>query len=108
MYQQDQSGRITEAMEQAYHDLDQLRQTAASAAADAKRTHATALLAARAHGYSSREERDAYANLQAADAQEAADIAERTYRDTLTYIRMLTAQLDLARTRMVTERQIRV
>ena len=108
MHYDEQADRIIEAMEQANDDLDRLRTVAASAAAEAKRIHARALLEARTIGLSSREEREAHATLASADAGEAADIAERTYRDTLTYIRVLTAQLELARTRMVTERSIRV
>lgn len=108
MHHDDEADRIIAAMEDAHDDLEHLRSVASSAAAEAKRTHARALLEARTIGLTSREERDAHATLAAADHLEAADIAERTYRDTLTYIRMLTSQLELARTRMVTERQIRV
>lgn len=108
MHYDEHADQIIAAMEEAKDDLERLRTDAASAAAEAKRIHARALLEARTIGLSSREEREAHATLQSADQAEAADIAERTYRDTLTYIRMLTSQLELARTRMVTERQIRV
>lgn len=108
MHYDDQADRIIEAMESAHDDLARLRSVASSAAAEAKRIHARALLEARTIGLSSREEREAHATLASADAAEAADIADRTYRDTLTYLRTLTSQLDLARTRMVTERSIRV
>lgn len=105
---QDEGDRIIEAMEETLDRLPLLRDTAARALADAKRTHARALLDARSQGYSSREEREAHATLEAADAQQAADIAERTYRDALTHLRLLQSQLDLARTRIVTERNLRV
>ena len=85
MHYDEQADRIIEAMETAHDDLDRLRTVAASAAAEAKRIHARALLEARTIGLSSREEREAHATLASADAGEAADIAERTYRDTLTF-----------------------
>lgn len=100
--------RIVEALEHAIDDLETLRTTAARADADAKRLRATALLEARDHGYRSREERDAHATLLAIDAEEAAAIAERAYRDANTYIRTLQSQLELIRTRMVTNREVRV
>ena len=99
---------VIAALEEAIDRLNDLRTTAAQADSEAKRLQATALLAARSQGYTSREERDAYATLQSVDAREAADICERTYRDTLTYIRTLQSRLDLIRTQIVSRREIRV
>lgn len=105
---EDEADHVIAEMEEALDRLGELRITAASTDAEAKRLHARALLAARSKGYTSREERDAYATLESVDAREAADICERSYRDTLTYIRTLQSRLDLIRTQIVSRRDIRV
>lgn len=99
---------IIEALEAAVDGLSELRVQAAQAKNEAKRLHARALLEARSLGHTSREERDAHATLASADAEEAAEILERTYRDSLTYIRTLQTRLDLIRTQIVSRRDLRV
>ena len=100
--------QVISALEVAVDDLESLRSGAATARADAKKVEARALLDARDLGFKSREERDAYATLAAADLEAAADIAERVYRDKNTYIRVLQSQLELIRSRMATDRSMRV
>lgn len=100
--------QVITALEVAIDDLEALRSEAADARAEAKKAEARALLEARALGYRSREERDAHATLESADLEAAADIAERIYRDKNTYVRVLQSQLELIRTRMVTNRDVRV
>lgn len=99
---------LLDTLEEAANDLGPLGRQAAQAHAEAKRQHATALLAARSRGYSSREEREAFATIEASNALEAADICERIYRDKLTYIRALQTRLDLIRSAIVTERHMQV
>lgn len=99
---------VIDAMEAAVDSLDGLRTQAAGADAEAKRLHAIALLDARSLGFRSREERDAHATLASLEAREAADICERAYRDTLTYIRTLQTRLDLIRTQIVSNRDLRL
>lgn len=100
--------RVIAALEAAVDGLSGLRIQAAKADAEAKRLHARALLDARRLGFTSREEREAHAVLSSVDAREAADIYERTYRDNLTYIRTLQTRLDLIRTQIVSQRDLRV
>lgn len=104
----DRAERLSNALEAAVDDLARLREHTATATAEAKRIYQTAILDARDHGCRNREERIAHAELAACDAQAAADIAQMTYRDQLTYIRVLQTQLDLARTEIVTQRQVSV
>ena len=99
---------VIEALEAAVDGLSDLRTLAAQTDAEAKRLHARALLDARGLGFTSREERDAHATLASIEARETADICERTYRDTLTYIRTLQARLDLIRTQIVSQRDLRL
>jgi regulator of protease activity HflC (stomatin/prohibitin superfamily) len=103
-----EADHVIAAMEAAVDRLSDLRIAAARADTEAKRLQATALLEARTLGFRSREERDAHAVLASAEAQEAAAICERTYRDTLTYIRTLQTRLDLIRTQIVSNRDLRV
>lgn len=103
-----EADRLVEVLEEANDELDALRECAAATKADAERARAIALLEARGKGYTSREERDAHATLAAVDLQVIADIAERRYRDKQNYLRVLQSQLDLARTRIVSNRAISV
>ena len=100
--------RIVDELDTAMSELTTLREEMSSTRADAERTYRTALLEARALGHTSREERDAHAVLQAIDQRAAADLAEMAYRDKNTYVRVLQSQLELIRTRMATNRALRV
>lgn len=100
---------VIDSLEEAQDSLEELGRMAATAKAEAKKVYARAILNASEAGHGkNREERLAYADLEAADAEATAEICERIYRDRLTYIRTLQAQLDLFRTKMVTLRQIQV
>ena len=104
----DDADRLVDELEAVNDALDGLRHDASATRADAERARATALLEARSKGYTSREERDAYATLASVDLDALAFLAERRYRDTQNYIRVLQSQLDLARTRIVSNRGINV
>ena len=105
---EESADQIVLALEAAIDALEGLRNDAASTRSDARKAEAVALLEARDLGFRSREERDAHATLASADLEATADITERIYRDKLTYIRTLQSQLELIRTRMVTNRDLRV
>lgn len=105
---QQRGEQIIAALEEANDDLAELRAAAANSAAAAKKAHAIAMLDAISDGASNADHRKALADLAAADAEATAAISERTYRDKLTYIYTLQAQLGLVQTTMVSQRQIQV
>lgn len=106
---EERADTIIQSLEEANDSLEELGHMAATAKAEAKKVYARAILRATDAGHGkNREERLAYADLEAADAEATAEICERIYRDRLTWIRTLQSQLELIRTTMVTHRQIQV